>query len=151
MNSHLRFIHGYGDCDDLVDRILTVARPVETPPRPGFFPFLSSGFTEGLLQLSFAIRIITHPIVMPFAANRRVGEIGGGGGGVAGGWLGGGQGGVTLGQDTAFACGDGTCDQFCASLPTIIDGQCPRILVALRQVMLHQQRPKQVLGITCMD
>ena len=117
MNSHLRFIHGYGDCDDLVDRILTVARPVEAPPRPGFFPFLSSGFTEGLLQLSFAIRIITHSIVMPFAANRRVGEIGG-----RGGWRGGG---VTLGQDTAFACG--TCDQFCASLPTIIDGQCPRI------------------------
>ena len=29
---------------------------------------------------------------------------------------GGGFRGVTLGQDTAFACGDGTCDQFCASL-----------------------------------
>ena len=38
------------------------------------------GFTEGLLQLSIAIWIINYPIVMPFAANRQVGELRGGGG-----------------------------------------------------------------------
>ena len=39
-----------------------------------------SGFTEGLLQLSHAIWIISYPIVMPFAANRQVSEIKGVGG-----------------------------------------------------------------------
>ena len=42
------------------------------------------GFTEGLLQLSIAIWIIIYQIVMPFAANRRDGELGEGGFGSGG-------------------------------------------------------------------
>ena len=65
---------------------------------------------EGLLQLTVATWMINYPKVMPFAVNRQVGEIGGSGGVE---W---GQG-VRLGQDmTSAARGDGTCDQFCASL-----------------------------------
>ena len=58
-------------------------------PKPGSYvtiplfarpAFERAGFTEGLLQLSIAIWIIDYPIVMPFAANREVGELRGGGG-----------------------------------------------------------------------
>ena len=42
------------------------------------------GFTEGLLQLFIAIWVINHPLVMPYAANRQVGELGGEGEGSGG-------------------------------------------------------------------
>ena len=66
---------------------------------------------------------------MPFAANRQVGELGWGGGG-------------RLGQDVEF-CGAamGLNDHFCASC---IYSPCPRILTALRQVLVPRQRAKGV-------
>ena len=84
---------------------------------------------------------------MPFAANRQVGE-GGGGGGRSGG-AGRGVGGVSLGQDIDF-CGAATSlstgldDQFCA-LAYIYHAPCLRILATLHQVLAHRQRAKQVL------
>ena len=59
------------------------------------------GFPEGSLQLSVTKLnwIISYPIVMPLAANRHIGAIGGGGGGGGGKGGGGGGGGGGVGGE----------------------------------------------------
>ena len=97
------------------------------------------------MQLSHAIWIINYPIVMPFDANRQVGEIEGVGGR---GW---GPGRVSLGQDVDF-CGAAT------GLATILRFSCK--FIAMHNVSGSWQRcvkykyigkgQNRSQGITCM-